>query len=168
MAVETVKSTLITNRDAALPVQKLTELAGGVVKSVFALATVAVSASSASKYVFFQVPSNCRLRELKLMCTTTGSVATMDLGLFRTTADGGAVVDQDRLGSAIAISSPILESTYNNSLSESADTAFTDFEKPLWSMLGLSADPGYNYDVVGVLQAAAEVGGTVALELTYV
>ena len=97
MAVETIKSTLITARDATPPVPKLTELAGGVVKNIVQIVTVAVSASSASTYRFFQIPSNARLKELKLMCTTTGSVATMDFGIFRTTADGGAAVNQGLL-----------------------------------------------------------------------
>lgn len=168
MAVETVKSTFITNRDAAPAVPQLVEKAAGPVKNIFQKVTVAASASSASLYVFCSVPSNARLKEMKLMCTTTGSVATMDLGIYRTTADGGAVVYQALFASAVAISSPILESTYNNIISETGSTAFTDLDKPLWELAGLSSDPGYDYDIVGTLQVAAEVGGTVALSVDYV
>ncbi len=171
MAVETAKSALITARDAVPPTApKVVEAAAGPLKSVYAKVTVAVSASSASRYIFCSVPSNARLRELKVMCTTLGSDTTMDFGLWKTAKDGSAVVDQDRLASALVVGSPIAESSYNNVLSESADTAFTDLGKPLWELLGLSTDPGLIYDVCSVIMHVngAEVGGTVAIDLLYV
>lgn len=170
MAVETAKSAQITNRDATPLVQNLVEKEHGPVKNIFAQCTVAVSASSASRYIFCQLPSNARLKEVKLMHTSLGSNTTMDFGFWRTTADGGTAVDQDRIGSLIAVQTPVAESSYSNILSESGDTAFTDLSKPIWELLGLSSDPAIKYDLCGVIMHAngAEVGGTVALSVDYV
>lgn len=170
MAIETAKSALIAGRDGTLHTVSNVELAAGPVKNVFQTVTVAASASSTSRYVFFEVPSNARLKELKFMCTTTGSDTVLDFGIWRTTEDGGAVVDQDLFATAVAAASPIAESSYNNILSETGSGDFTTLDAPLWELAGLTSDPGYNYDVCAVVMSAssANLGGTLGLSCDYV
>jgi hypothetical protein len=42
-----------------------------------------------------------------------------------------------------------------------------DSEKPIWSALGLTTDPMYQYDVVVTLTAAAGSAGTITLKGKY-
>jgi hypothetical protein len=165
MATEALKSGPITNRDASPSVKNNPAVEGGKLQS--AAGTVEVTtADSGSTYRMFQVPSNARMHRL-LVYTDAAIVALLaDIGLYKTTADGGAVVDADFFASAADLSTAAENGT--DVTHESGVYNIDDVEKTLWEGLGLSSDPGIFYDVVITSTTAATTGGTVSLKGEYV
>lgn len=170
MAVVTVKSTAITNRDATPRTINNPASVQGTLQGFFATAEAANGDSIASKYIMGQIPSNAYGELVKLYCDAITSGAA-DIGLYRTTVDGGAVVDVDFYASAQSIASAITTGTEVQHEADATDAGagfgLADLEKPLWQRLGLSADPGVMYDVVVTLTAATTAAGTVALRVQY-
>lgn len=165
MAVVTTKSGLITNRDASPRVINNSNVDGGNLRSEVGTVETTATDSSASLYLFFQVPSNARLDQVLLYSDDVGTTGLMDIGIWRTTQDGGAVVDADFIASAVNLNSAALNGT--DVTHESAVFGLEDAEKPLWQALGLSADPKIFYDVVGQLTEAVTAAGTLTLKCRY-
>lgn len=164
MAVENLKSGPITNRDAT-PRVKAQPFLNGVLHD--AVGTVEATAGDAtSTYRMFEVPSNCRMTDLRLYTDDLGTTGTLDIGIYRTTADGGAVVDADLFASAVDVNAAALNGT--DVLHESGVNNIDDAEKPLWQAAGLTADPGVMYDVVITAAANISTGGTITLKGRYV
>ena len=159
MAVNAYKTTAITNLDATPIVRANPWVHGGNAKQ-FAGTIEAVNGDSiASTYRFFGIGSWMRPVYLTLFCDAITSAAG-DLGLYRTTADGGAVVSQTLFASAQSVASAITTGT--NIRFEQDDIA--NVEKRIWELLGLTADPNLEYDVTLTLTAAATAGGTLSLQ----
>jgi len=166
MAVVTVKSTQITNRDAVPRTINNPAAVSGAVQQFAATAEAANGDSIASKYIMGQIPSNAVGEIIKLYCDAITSGAA-DIGIYRTTADGGAVVDVDFYASAQSIASAITTGTEVQHEADATDAGagfgLADLEKPLWQRLGLTADPNVTYDVVVTLTAATTAAGTIGL-----
>lgn len=164
MATEDLKSTNITNRDAKTP---NASHHGGFLRE--AVGTVEMTTADAgSTYRMCQVPSNCRISEIRLYSDDVGAAGAVHIGIYRTTADGGAAVDADCFATAVDINTAALNGsvvTYEAGLSTAQ---IDDIEKPLYEQLGLSADPGIMYDVVITSSTAAGTGGTLSLRVRYV
>lgn len=159
MAVNAYKTTAITNLDATPIVRANPWVHGGNAKQ-FAGTIEAVNGDSiASTYRFFRIGSWMRPVSLTLFCDAITSAAG-DLGLYRTTADGGAVVSQTLFASAQSVASAITTGT--NIRFEQDDIA--NVEKRIWELLGLTADPNLEYDVTLTLTAAATASGTLSLQ----
>lgn len=165
MAVVTTKSGPITNRDATPQVKNNSSLEGGMMREVVGTLEAVNGDSIGSKYIFCQVPSNARISQVLLYCDDVGTTTVADFGLYRTTADGSAVVDADFFGSAVSLSGGALNGS--DITHESAVFDPDDVEKPLWSALALSSDPKVMYDVVATLTAAADAAGTISLKVRY-
>lgn len=164
MAVVTTKSAVITNRDSSPKVISNANLAKGALQEFVGVCAVASGDSVGSKYLFGAIPSNARMSELKVYCPDIGTTTAMDVGLYRTTDDGGAVVDADFFSAAVVLNAGAVngtEITHGNVIS------VANAEKMLWQALGLAADPKVNYDVVGTLTGAADAAGSVALKGRY-
>lgn len=164
MAVETVKSTQITNRDAsprALSNARLTKMD---VQMSCGTAEAAAAASVGSKYIMCSIPSNARVAQVLLSCDASGATGTADIGIYQTTDNGGAVVDADHFGSAVVITSALKNSDVTH---ESGAYGVEEIEKPLWEALGLTADPKRDYDVVITLTAIHADGGTLSLQAIF-
>lgn len=166
MAVVTVKSGAITNRDATPRVKSNANLEGGMLRESVGTVEITSGDSSASKYILCQVPSNARMSQLLLYSDDIGTATIADFGLWRTTDDGGAVVDADFFGSAVSLKDGAVNGT--DIVHESAVFDPDDIEKMLWQALGLSADPKISYDIVAQLTAAADATGTLTLKARYV
>jgi len=169
MAVVTVKSTAITNRDATPRVISNPAGVAGAVQQICGTAEAANGDSIASKYILGQIPSNAVGEVLKLYCDAITSGAA-DIGIYRNTVDGGAVVDVDFYASAQSIAAA-LNGTEIQHEADAADAGvgfgLADIEKPLWQRLQLSADPGVIYDIVATLTAATTAAGTIAIRGSY-
>lgn len=164
MAVVNVKSQVITDLDAT-PVVKTNQLEkGGKLRFAAGVAEFASSdATSVARVI--RVNSAALIDSLKFASDDLGTGGTVDIGLYRTTADGGAVVDADFFASAVDTDTAavaLTDVTY-----ESAVVAIDDRAKPLWQQLGLSSDPRVDYDIA-VTRNAATGSGTVFLKLAYV
>lgn len=165
MAVVELKSGSITNRDASPQVKNDAAVVQGIVRSVVGTLEATAADSIGSTYRMFEVPSNARMHELRIFCDDQGTAGDADVGLYRTTADGGAVVDADFFASALDVNAAALADV--DILHESGVFGLEDAEKPLWEALGLTSDPNVMYDVVLTLTEASTAGGTITLRGLY-
>lgn len=162
MAVVNLKTTNLTNRDAG-------QLANAPVTSAqieVAVDVIAVTNgdSIASTFRVLRIPSNAVVTDAFIFCTaiTTGAA---DIGLYQTTANGGAVVDADFFAAAQSIATA---SAGINILGGNVATyGPANRAKRVWEVLGLTADPIRDYDVVLTLTGAATASGTAGLTLKY-
>jgi hypothetical protein len=161
MAVETNKSTAITNATATPPVPVSANLQMGNVRASQGLAVVANLADIGSTYRLFRVRSSDRLESLRIYCADIGTTAAGDVGLYRTSPEGGAVVDADFWASAVSISGGALNGVDITFEATTAGGLITNAEKRIWEALALTADPFLEYDVVFTLTAASDAAGTV-------
>jgi len=165
MAVVDTKATVISNRDSSPKVLSNSRISNGVLKSCIGVVEAANGDSANSKYFFGTVPSNARISNLLLSCDGAGTNTAMDIGIYKSTLDGGAVVDADCFASAQALGTALVKSSV---LHESGVFGIEDSEKPLWEVLGLTADPKLEYDIVGTVTTAADSADTIVLECLYV
>lgn len=165
MAVVNTKSTAVTSADASTQTLIKPLISNGRVRESVGVIAVANGDSIASTLRFCRVHSSWRLRRMEVYCTAITSAA-MDVGVYQVAENGGAVVDADFFASAVSIATAITVGT--NILLESGVLTVADMEKPLWEALGLSADPGRWYDIVGTLTAAATAAGTAVLAVGHV
>lgn len=163
MSTEALKSGPITNRDATPAVRNSGNVDGGYLRS--AAGTVEMTtADLGSTYRMFRVPSCCRMNSLNLYSDDVGTSGLIDIGVYQTTQNGGAVVDQDFFASAVDIKTAALFGTDVLYEAGTAAGQIDDIEKPLWQQLGLAADPGIDYDIVITSTEAASTGGTLSLK----
>lgn len=160
MAVVTTKSAAITARDANTAGNSRNTEA--VLRKSRGMASAVSGDSIASKYVLCSVPSNAVVGKVELTCSAITTCAG-DVGLYRNTRDGGAVVSVAFFKAAASLATALSGSniTYDNVLTKA------NAEKPLWEALSLTSDPGVIYDVVVTLTAAAGSAGTVMTEVEY-
>lgn len=162
MAAENLKSGVITNRDATPPV--LSTSNPGLVRRAYGKVECA-GGDAGSTYRFCSIPSNAKLVRAFYSCDDLGTGVTMNVGLYQTTANGGAVADQDFFASALDVATAavgITEITF-----ERGATLIDELEQPLWQRLALTADSNREYDVVAV-SASAAATGTMAVWVEYV
>lgn len=164
MAVVTVKSAAITNRDATPRVFANAGIAHGREEHGLGVVAIANGDSIASKYLALSVPSNAVVNSLRVSSPDIGTTTAADVGLYRSTADGSAVVDADFFKAALSLSGGAI--TKSENLNGNIITV-ANMEKRLWEHLGLAADPGVLYDIVLTLTAAADAAGSVAVEVDY-
>jgi hypothetical protein len=163
-AVVNLKSTTITNATANPVVNTSSTMAQGRLLAACGAITPNTDDTSTSTYRFFRVPSNCRMSKLLLTAADFTTAGAIDVGLYRTTEDGGAVVDADLFASAIDMSAGSGVGTDAQELLESGTYTAANREKQLWEVLGLSSDPGVWYDVVATSTITFNGGQTMFLE----
>jgi hypothetical protein len=161
MAVVNTKSTSITNVDAG-DLNADYKTRGPIREAVETLEAVSGD-SIGSTYRMVRVWSGWRVTDVILDCDAITTCAA-DIGLYRTAADGGAVVDADFFASAQSLATVLNSQNVTN---ESAVVDIANKGKRLWEMLALTADPGVWYDVVVTLTAAAGSAGTVTLRVRF-
>ena len=167
MAVVTVKSQQITDRDATPKVISNARVNGAPVQHARGVVTVTATNDIGSKYLVASIPSNAVPVSLRLTGADIGAgAAAADIGLYRSTADGGAVVDADFFASAFSLAGgPFSKS---EQLFESGVITVANSEtKAIWQHLGLSADPNVMYDIVLTLTGAADATGAEMVEVDY-
>lgn len=165
MAVVTTKSQEITKRDSLPKVTMDGAVAEGMKREFVGVCAVASGDSIASTFIFGSIPSNARVSEVFIDAPDIGTTTAMDLGLYDTTENGGAVVDADFFASAQSLSGGAL--SHQEVAGESAVFSVANREKKVWEVLGLDSDPGKYYDVVGTLTAAADAAGSIAVRGEY-
>lgn len=165
MAVVSTKATAISNRDSSPKALSDANISKGVMKEAVGTIETTGSDSATSKYYFASVPSHARITDVLLSCDGNNTGGAMDIGLYRTTADGGAVVDADFFASAQALGTALTNSSVAH---ESGVFGIEDIEKPLWEALGLSADSRTMYDVVGTITTADDAADSITLKVQYV
>lgn len=164
MTVVNTKSTIVTKADANRIVPAY--LSGGLMYAAAAAVEVAAADDDGSVYRMFRVHSSWRIVSLELFNDAITGGTTYDLGLCETQANGGAIVSgqQELFGSDISMATARtapLDVTY-----EALDVA--KVEKRLWELLGLTADPGKEYDIAWIASTVGTAGGTISMRMRWV
>lgn len=161
-----VNSTWITNAVATPKV--LTDAAKSVGRAMVAksAATVSASQSSSDTIRLVRVPSNARIDAVLLTTGDATTAGAVNIGVWQTADNGGTVVDADLFASALALTGgPFLRS---DQTFESGEYTYAECCKPLWEVLGLSADPGREYDIVAEVSTTFNgADTTIVLEVHY-
>jgi hypothetical protein len=165
MAVVNTKSTVITNADATTQTLNSKALSGAVVKCARGTVETANGDDIASVYRFCRLPSHAKVVRIELWSDDIGTTTIADFGLYRTAADGGAVVDADAFGSAVSLKDGAVAGTMIQH--ESAVYGVEDVEQSLWQIGGATSDPKVMYDMCATLTGAADAPGTITLVVTY-
>jgi hypothetical protein len=169
MAIDlTLKGTAITNREATPPVLSNPGLGvGGIEKCAYGyLASVTAALSITSIIRLVEVPSNAIVTDLRLTSAAQAAGA-FDVGVYRNSKDGGAVVDADLFGSAVSCASAVVNSDV---LNESTNNTIAKQSQPLWQAAGLSVDPKSTLDIALTVATTDVTTGTgaIALRVRYV
>lgn len=164
MALENLKSTQITNRDATPPVLNNPATEAAFLREKIATITPTDAASISSTYRMVEVPSNARISEL-LFTAGAMTAGAFDIGVYKCVRDGGAVVDQDFFASAVNCSTAVAQTDVTN---ESGTNTLAKQAQQLWEAVGASEDPKSAYDIVLTATTAVTTGAAVALKAKYV
>lgn len=165
MATEDVVSTPVTNATATPVVFNNAGVAGGLVKQSVATVEASGDTDAGSTYRMARVPSNAVGIEVLFACDDLGTTGTVNIGLYDTVENDGAVVDADFFASALDGNTAALDMTHVEH--ESGVYNIADIEKPLWEALGLSADPHKEYDVVIVSVGAINAAASMTVKVRY-
>jgi hypothetical protein len=164
MAIANTKSTAIANRDASPRVPSPAHLVRGPLFEAVGTAEVAAADDNGSVYRMARLRSSDRVSQITVWSDALTGGTGFDLGLYRTAADGGAVVDDDLFASTLDFSSIVAGSdvTY-----EATAANHDKVEKRLWELLGLSADPQVDYDLALTADTVGSAAGTVSLRVRF-
>lgn len=166
MATNNTSSTQIANAQAtpvvkgnpgeAIKGSKLTSAAGYVAN--------AADDSSGSIQRFVRVPSNATIRSVRLWTGDASTAGAVNIGLYRTEEDGGAVVDADLFATTLDLSGgPFVGAE----VIDNAQLTAAEMVMPLWEALGLTSDPQIDYDVATTISTTfngAAVGQTIVVD----
>lgn len=152
MALENLKSTLVTNLDATPAVRTTVGRGGpGVLLYADATLTGTTAADIGSTYRMVRIPSTAIVKRIWACLDTAVTDCTVDIGLYYGSGQDvidslrGTVIDADFWGSAIALTSIVVPTQYTM---ESTVCTVADMMRPVWDAVGLSSDPGGTFDIV--------------------
>lgn len=165
MAVVNTKSTIVTNADAAPVDLTAATISHGRVREQVAKVEVAAADDDASVYRLFRVWSSWRISTLQIAADALDSSAAYEIGVYQTAENGGAVVDADEFGSAVAMETAL---AMTDVIFEAAATEIDKIEMPLWERIGEAADTKRWYDICATATTAGVAAGTIAGRLRYV
>ncbi len=175
MAVDHVKSTPVTNLDASPPVINTAGTGGPAPLKVVSSGSVVGVASSSqdATYQFVRVPSNAKIQDM-FFESAAQAAGTMDIGVYYATDGMGgkpsallaaAAIDQDFFASLVALTGAFARASIIN---ESGTNTPAKRIQPLWQALGLTADPGGNFDICGTVVTAITTGtGSMGMTVLY-
>ncbi len=164
MSAENLKSTYITNATATPKTTNNAFLRGHVVEAIGVITPSATSEAN-STHRFVRVPSNARVSSVAVKCAAFTTGGAVDIGVYQTAENGGAVVDADLFASAQVLTAALdwIDKTY-----ESGEYTIAESEQPLWQVLGLTSDPCIEYDIVATVTTAFNGGSIFGLKVRYV
>ena len=165
MAVANTKSTLITNADATPPVLTSPRTSGAHLREAVGTVEVAAADDNNSVYRFVRVRSNARISSVEHASDAVTGGTDYNIGVWDTAANGGVVVSENLFSDAIDMSSAhaFTDGTY-----ETTATNIASVEQELWQLLGLSSDPGKDYDIAAIGITVGTGAGTISLRVRYV
>lgn len=163
MAVVNTKSPGITNRDAVPSVLNNSIIDRAQTRLSKDRVGLVNGDSIASVFRVISVPSNARVQSL-LLSTDAITTCAADIGVYRNTRDGAAVVDADFFASAQSLAAALTNTDVTN---ESGVNTIAKSVQPLWQALGFTSDPNTTFDICLTLTAAAASSGDAALACTY-
>lgn len=161
-AVENTKSALVTNSDATPPTANAALVDGGRMREQVGTVEVAAADDDNSVFRMSRVRSSWRISELLIHNDAITGGTDYNLGLYDPADRGGVVVDDNLFGDALNLSSA---QAGVNVTFEGGDVA--NIAKPIWELLGLSADPDLTYDIALTGITVGTAAGTISLQVRY-
>lgn len=168
MAVVNRSSAQITNRDAVPRVMNSPGQAEAILREKAAYIPAATDDSATSVFRLATVKSNARVSEILLTAADFTTAGAINVGLHRTTQDGGAVVDADLFASAVDLSGGPFSNLDITREAGTSNWTLADSEKMLWQALGLTVDPCIEYDVTATISTNFNGGSGLLFKVRYV
>lgn len=166
MAVDHVKSTFITNADASPTVANTAGEGGSApLKYIDGYSTAVASSSADATYQLCRIPSNAKVKKI-IFESQAQTAGKFDLGLYYATDGLGgkpvallaaAAIDQDFFAAVIDCASAVLPTDVTN---QSLSYTLAKRAQPIWQAVGLTSDPGGNFDIVATVKTTAVTTGT--------
>lgn len=154
---DSISTTAITNLDASPQIRPGSWVAAGNFRSFVGTLEGSAAAAAGSTYRFFRINSGARVSSLTYSVDAL-SAGAVDIGIYDTLANGGAVVAKSLFASTFSTDTAKLNQSV---LKPAGDIA--NAEKRVWELLGLSADPMKQYDVTATVVTAIGNAGTQTL-----
>lgn len=174
MAIVHVKSAAITNLDSAPVVANTAGEGGGAnLKHIDATATMTASATIDSTIQFVRIPSNAKVKKIWFNSAAQTSGA-LDIGLYYATDGLGGkptallasnAISQAFFASAVVVTGAVVDTDVTNE-----STSYTGDKRiqPIWQAVGLTSDPGGNFDIAGTVTTNVTTGaGLMYLAVEY-
>lgn len=160
-------SAALTNAIATPRVPNNAAISGGRMMEAVGVCTPAADQADDTIMRFCRVPSNARISQILINAADASSAGKVDCGVFQTDENGGAVVDRDLFASAFDLTGgPFANEDITFA---SGEYTIAESEKPLWQVLGLSADPQREYDICLQVETLFSGGPTsIRLAVRYV
>lgn len=166
MAVVHLKSTPVTNADAGTT-RNAPSVDGAALKCKVGKVTNSAADDIGATYRYVRVPSNARIHQLIFVSQASGATGQLDIGIYQTAENGGAVVDADFFASALDPGGGALNVDATHEATGAACNLPTRLEMPLWQALGLSADPQRDYDIAGTVTEVMADAVTHGVKVAY-
>lgn len=165
-----LKSTHFTAVEAVPLVLGNGAVAGGIPHLNTALVAVTTSNVSTDQLRVCDIPSNAVVSSITVETDAASGVFTFSLGVY-TKPTGGASIGTltgtiDFFASARALGAYRTPVTMPGQASPNWNSAMA--ATPLWSVLGLTKDPGGTFELVAQLTANITVAGTLTFRTTYI
>ncbi len=173
MAIVNTISTELTNLAATPIVVNDIHDNGGRVRIKSATVAVASGDDDDSTFRFFRVRSGHKIISLQCRCDLITAMTDVDCGLY--TINGGAAVDSDLYSdnNTLAVATPALPHINATApflelrWGDAVTANINDVNNKVWEDLGLSEDPGLEYDVVLLANTVGSANGDIALTMLY-
>lgn len=162
MAVVAVRSDILTNTRANLR-QNPSYIDGGIQRTTSMIISLSNGDSIGSVYRLMQIPSWARIRSI-MMYTGPVTGCAINIGLYRTEADGGAVV----LANAYVDQRSIASNTFTGVQLAVQQRTQDKFNQQVWQDAGYTTDPRLFLDLAVTLTAAAGGTNTTAFDIGWV
>lgn len=163
MAVVNTKSVAVTANDASPPTLAPSHISGGALRECVGYVETAAADDNDSLYRVCRVPSNGRLSQLLVKHDQIAGMDDVNIGLYRTAADGAAVASENCIADDIDFAAAA-----RDVYTDVSEIVEEDGEKRFWELAGATSDPKCHYDVVLKAVAAASAAGTIAVMVRYV
>lgn len=167
MAVSTTEHSAIIDAIAATPPTLVSPgVFGGNVKVQVARVSIADNDDVGSIYRMFRVKSTDTVLSIRYFTPDTLTAMAADVGLYRTQADGGAVVDVDAYASAASFA--------NANVLAGVELAFEArgvgaLGQPVWDdIANQTTDTRLSYDIAVTITTQVTDPGTLTMVLLYV
>lgn len=151
-----VLSTSVTAKESNGQID--TPEAPGELREIAGVVSPAADQADTDTLHFFRLPSNAIISQVLLTAAVATTAGAINIGVYETEENGGAAVDADLFASALDLSAAAnsnADVTY-----ESGEFTPAESETRLWEILGLSSDPGKEYDVVADISTTFNGGPT--------
>ncbi len=180
MAVVTIKSKMLANRDAAPSVLTDAIVAKGSIQESFGVEQIPTTADAASKVKLLSVPSSARLSALDFAVANVGlGTSALDVAAWfpTTTSNQSAVQVQSAVVAGALISSSAFKANiagvdtgieWSDALGAISTNTLPKKNQPLWQVLGLQADPNIDIDLGFSIRTATSLNGYVGMRARYI